>query len=66
MGGVSDAVAGGFDWEPKLPLYQLSGIQATELDAICSFATDKAWVGGLPLQYPAPETSGTRAPVLDA
>ena len=38
----SDDVSGGFDWEPKLPLYQLSGIQATELDAICSFAIDKA------------------------
>ena len=46
----SDSSLEEFDWVAKLPQYLLVGVQATERDLECCFATDKAWVGGLPIQ----------------
>lgn len=46
----ADASPADFDWVAKLPAYLLGGVAATELDQELSLSTDKAWVGGLPIQ----------------
>lgn len=45
-----DGSAADYDWVAKLPAYLLAGVVATEMDQEISLSTDKAWVGGLPIQ----------------
>lgn len=46
----SDSCPADYDWVAKLPSYLLGGVSATEMDQELSLSTDKAWVGGLPIQ----------------
>ena len=45
-----DASSADYNWVSKLPQYILKGVESTEFDLDLAFSTDKAWVGGLPLQ----------------
>lgn len=45
-----DSSPADFDWVANLPAYLLAGVAATEFGQEISVSTDKAWVGGMPIQ----------------